>query len=115
MKGEIVALQHGQHTLVENYIELHAIHTKMKSYLISIIGKGLSYLMRTTTESDLNPICSGVSRLAKSEEEIAHVVDENISVINIIRVEMSEYRQALNKIIGRLANLNVKLCNITQK
>ena len=45
---------------------------------------------------------------------IAHVVDENILVINIPWVEMSENRQALNKIIGNLANLDVKLGNITQ-
>ena len=28
LKGEIVALQNYQHTLNENYIELHAIHTQ---------------------------------------------------------------------------------------
>ena len=28
LKGEIVALQNDQYTLVKNYIELHAIHTK---------------------------------------------------------------------------------------
>ena len=86
----------------------------MKRSLIPIIGKGLSYLFGIATESDLNTICSSVSRLAKSQEEIAHVVDENISVINITRVEMSENRQALNKIIWSLANLDVKLGNITQ-
>ena len=62
--------------------------TMMTKSLIPIIGKGLSYLFETATESDLNTLCSSVSRLAKSQEEIAHVVDENISVINITRVEM---------------------------
>ena len=57
---------------------------------------------------------SSVSRLTKSQEEIAHVVNENILVINIARVEMSESRQALTKIIGILANLIVKLGNIAQ-
>ena len=32
-----------------------------------------------------------------------------MSVINITRLEMSENRQALNKIIGSLANLDVKI------
>ena len=59
------------------------MQTKMNRTLISIIGKSLSYLSGTATESDLNTICSGVSRLAKSQEEIAHDVDENILVINI--------------------------------
>ena len=114
LKGKIVALQDDQHTLVANYIKLLTMHTKMKRSLIPIIGKGLSYLFGTATESDLNEICSSVSRLAKSQEEIAHIVDKNISVINITRVEISEYRQTLNTIIGSLANLDVKLSNITQ-
>ena len=94
LKCEIVALQNDQHTSVENYIELHAITHKIKGSLIHIIGKGLSYLFGTVTEADLNTICSHVSRWAKSQEEIAHVVDENIYVINITRVEMSKYWQA---------------------
>ena len=110
LKGEIVALLNDQHTLVENYKKVHVIYTKMKSSLIPIIGKSLSYLFGT----DFNTLHSSVSRLAKSQKEIAHVVDENISVINITRVEMSENRQALNKIIRSLANFDVKLCNITQ-
>ena len=86
----------------------------MKSQLIPIIGKGLSYLFGTATESDLKTICSRISRLAKSEEEVPHVEDENIPVINISRVEISENRQVFNKIIGNLANLAVKLGNIIQ-
>ena len=62
----------------------------------------------------MKTICSSVSRLAKNQEEIAHVVDENILVINITRVEMSGNRQALNKIVGSIVNLDVKLGNITQ-
>ena len=69
----------------------------------------------TTTESDLNTICSCVSRLAKSQEEIAHVVDQNISVINITTVEMSENRQTLNKIIWSLVKFDVRFGNITQE
>ena len=74
LKGEIVALQNGQHTLVENCIELHVIHTKMKRSLILIIGKDVSYIFGTDTEPDLNTIHSSVSRLAKRQEEIDHVV-----------------------------------------
>ena len=115
MKGEIVAVQNDQHTLVKDYMELHVIHTNKKRSLIPIVGKGLSCLFGTVTESDLHTICSNVSRLAKSQEEIAHVVDENISVINITRVEMSENRHTLNKIIWSLVKVDVRFGNITQE
>ena len=45
---------------------------------------------------------------------MAHIIDENISVINIIWVDMSESRQAINKIIGSLSLLDSKIGNITQ-
>ena len=51
-EGEIEALLDDQHILVENYIKLHAINTKMKRSLILVIGKGFNYLFGTTTESD---------------------------------------------------------------
>ena len=82
--------------------------------MIPIIGKGHTYLTGTPSESDLNTICSSVSRLATSPEEIAHVVDKNTSVTNITTVKMSKNRQALNKVIGSLANLDLKLGNIIQ-
>ena len=114
LKGKIVALLNDQHTLMENYIELHAIQTKMKRSLIPIIGKSLIYLFGITTESHVKTLLSSASKLPKSQEEIAHVVDENVSVINITRVKMSENRHTLNKIIGRLAHWDVKLGNITE-
>ena len=114
-KGAIAAPQNDQHTLVENYIELYAIHIKMKRSLISKVGKGLSYLFGTATESDLKTICSNIIRLAKSQEDIGHVIDEKVLEINIIRVERSENRQALNKNtgwceVGQFVQLYLQYC-----
>ena len=41
------------------------MYTEVKTSLIPIIGKGLSYLFGTATESDLNTIHSSVSRLER--------------------------------------------------
>ena len=49
LKGKIVSLLNDQHTLVENYLKLHNIHTKIKRSPIPIKGKGLSYLLGTAT------------------------------------------------------------------
>ena len=65
---------------MENSIELHAIQTKMKRLLIPIIGKGLSSFWNHY-RSDLNTIHSSVSRLAKSQEEIVHVIGQYVLVI----------------------------------
>ena len=100
--------------LVESYIDLHAIYTRIQRSLIPIIGKGLSFPFSTGTETDLKVIYNNIDKLANNQEEMAHVIDENISVINITRVEMSQNRQTLNKIIGSFTVLDTKLGNITQ-
>ena len=114
LKAEIVALQEDKVNLVKSYIDLHAIHSKVQRSLIPIIGKGLNFLFGTATESDLKAIYNNVDRLAKNQEGMAHIIDENISAINVTRAEMSENSQAINKIIGSLSLLDSKIGNITQ-
>ena len=65
--------------LMESYIDLCAMHTRIQRSLIQIIGKGLSFLFGTATEADLKVICNNIDKLAKNQEEMAHVIDENIS------------------------------------
>ena len=100
--------------VVESYIDLHAIHTRIQRSLIPTIGKDLSFLFGTATEANLKVIHNNINTLAKIQEEMAHVIDENISVMNIARVKMSQNRQTINKIIGSLTVLDTKLGNITQ-
>ena len=54
---------------------------------------------------------NNVDSLAKNQEEI---IDENISGITVTRVEISENRQAISKIIRSLSLLDSKIGNITQ-
>ena len=114
LRAEIATLQKDQMSLVESYIGLQAIHTRMQRSLIPITGKGLSFLCGTPTDADLKVIHNNIDKSVNNQEEMAHVIDETISVINITRVEMSQNRQTLHKIIGSLAVLDTKLGNITQ-
>ena len=113
LKAEIIALQEDKVNLVGSYIALHTIHSMVQRSLIPIIGTGLNFLFGTITESDLKTICNNVDKLAKNQE-VAQIIDEDISVINVTRVEMSENRPAINKIIGRVSLLDSKIGNITQ-
>ena len=56
---------------MENYIDLHGIHTKIQRSLIPFIGKGLRFLFGTATEADLKVIHNNIDKLAKNQEEMA--------------------------------------------
>ena len=107
-------MQEDKVNLVGSYIDLHAIHSKVQRSLIPFIDKGLNFLFGTATESDLETIYNNLDRLTKNQEEMAHIIDENISILNVTGVEMSENRQATNKIISSLSLLDSKIGNITQ-
>ena len=61
LRAEVATLQKDQMNLVESYIDLHAIHTRIQRSLIPVIGKGLSFLFGTTTEADLKVIHNNVT------------------------------------------------------
>ena len=49
-----------------------------------------------------------------NQKEIAHVIDESISVINDTQTKMAEIGQTVNRITGSFSNLDDKLGNIKQ-
>ena len=59
-KAEIVALQKDKVNLVGSYIDLHAIHSRVQRSLIPTIGKGLTFLFCTATESNLKTVHNNV-------------------------------------------------------
>ena len=79
LNAEIVALQEDKVNLIGSYTDLYSVHSGVQRSLMPIIDKGLNFLFCTATESDLKTVCKNVDALAKNQEEIAHVIDENIS------------------------------------
>ena len=74
----------------------------------------MGYLFGTNKDGDIKAIQRNIKRLAQNQEEIAHVVDESISVINISRIELAENRHSLGQITASLVQLDSKLDNVTQ-
>ena len=81
--------------MIESYIEYLAIQGRIKKSLIPIIQRN-------------------IKRLAQNQEEIAHVVNESISVINITKIELAENRQSLGQNTASQVQLDSKLDNVTQ-
>ena len=90
LEKEINSLRSNKVYVIESYIGYLAIQGRLKKSLIPIVGKAVGYLFGTATEGDIKAIQRNIKRLAQNQEEIAHVVDESISVINITRIELDE-------------------------
>lgn len=79
-----------------------------------IVGKTLSFLFGTASEEDLNFIKRSVQNLSQNQKQITHVLEENISILNVTRIQVAENRKAINELLTGLKTIDFKLENITR-
>ena len=85
-----------------------------KRSLLPIMGKVLSLLFGTVSESDLDGIRDNIVILQQNQQDIVHVVEKSLTVINTSKIEISENRHAINKLITAAHTIDNKLTNITR-
>lgn len=68
--------------------------------MLPIIGKAMRFLFGTLSEEDIGSIKSNIRVLAENQNKISHVLTENLSILNVTRIEVSQNRQAINSLIG---------------
>ena len=88
---------------------------RQKRAVLPIVGKALNFLFGTVTEADLSSIKTNIRTLAENQNEISHVLAENLSILNVTRLEVSQNRQAINTLTKSLSEIDFKLDNITQE
>ena len=102
-------------TIQENdFLEYETLKSRHKWSVLPIVGKTLSFLFGTASEEDLNFIKRSVQNLSQNQKQITHVLEENISILNVTRIQVAENRKAINELLTGLKTIDFKLENITR-
>lgn len=80
-----------------------------KRSLLPIIGKALSFLFGTVSESDLKEINKNINILAENQEQIIHDLDLSISVLNMSRIEIAKNRHDIMDIVKCILNIDTEI------
>lgn len=75
----------------------------------------MNILFGTLTEADVSSIKNNIRVLAENQNKISHFLSENLSILNITRIEVSQNREAINSLIDDLQEVDNKLENITHE
>ena len=86
-----------------------------KRAIIPLVGKALSFLFGTVSSSDLNTLKKGIKQLATSQTDILHMVQDNMSILNITRVEINANRHVINDIVKATNKLQDAFSNVTHQ
>ncbi|VDI31128.1 Hypothetical predicted protein [Mytilus galloprovincialis] len=101
-------------SILRIFNDYKALHRNKRSVL-PIIGKVMHFLFGTLTDSDVSAIKGNIRVLADNQNKLSHVLLENLSILNVTRIEVSENRLAINSLIGDLSEIDSKLENVTEE
>ena len=98
---------------LESYAFLSSSSRERRS-LIPIVGRVLSGMFGLATESQVRSLRTGIKNLAANQETIYHQVESQMSMINASRKYITENRQAINRLVIGVQQVDMKLENISQ-
>jgi len=86
--------------------------SKNKRSVLPFVGDALSFLFGTVSESDLDHINDNVNRLARTQNEVIHIVEQSLSILNASRLEIKENRQSIIELTDAIQTLDTKVDEI---
>ena len=99
-----------------NFADYRALGAKAKRSLLPIGGSILSFLFGTLTESDLSDIRQAINDLSGNQQTVVHLLEQQMTILNVSRVHIAENRQALLDLVECLncVTLEFRMNNLTQ-
>jgi hypothetical protein len=72
-----------------------------------------TFLFGTLSSEDLDSMRRNVNVLAQNKQKITHVLQENLSILNVSRIEVAENRKSVNELLNAFAELHADFSNVT--
>ena len=98
INNDFEALVADKSKIEERYegLKLMGDRGRQKRSLLPFMGDALSYLFGVTSSSDLDVVRKAINTLQGAQKEVVHLVEDNVSVINITRREVDKNRHTIN-------------------
>ena len=77
-------------------------------------GKNLNFLFGILTQGDID-VQKHVSTLEANQQNIIHVLEDSITILNTSRIEIVENIHSINDILSTLSDINNKTNNVTEE
>ncbi len=113
LRRELDDLKRTREALSLNFLEIRSLNRNKRSVL-PFVGRALGFLFGTVSESDMGDIRRNIERLEKNQIDISHIIDENMSILNVSRVQISENRQVINDLVQDVKLVDNKIQNVTR-
>ena len=119
LQKELQTLKDTHKSIISGYRDYKALGARTgrrtERSVLPLGGRILSFLFGTLSESDLDDVRRAVNDLSRQQQSIIHVLEDQVTILNISRVQISENRQAIIDLLECLEVFEGRLGNLTRE
>ena len=114
LRQEIQALE-DQWKGMGNYLgELKLLQPRKRRAVLPIVSKALNVLFGTVSETELRAIKQKLIAVEEGERVLVQEAKSSLSILNVTRVDLTKNRQAINRLIKGVLDVEEELGNVTR-
>jgi len=102
-----------QARIVNSYSDLSSITRPTRSILN--LGGVFKFLFGTADDSDVQEIKHGLRAVQSSQKQVLHILEHNLSILNVTRSDVSQNRHSINELISSLHTVQSEIRAITNR
>lgn len=95
LREEVDSLYKTMDGILLSYNYYRSLGSRSRRSVIPVVGRIMSFLFGTISESDLDDVRRGINDLSQNQQEIIHVLEEQMTILNVSRVQIAENRNAI--------------------
>ena len=100
--------------ILQSYMDYMSLGSRTRRSVLPVVGKIMSILFGIISESDLQDIRRALNELSKNKIDIVHMLEEQMSILNVSRTQIAENRMALLDIVKCLNLFHLRLAELTE-
>ena len=119
LQKELQTLKDTHKSIISGYRDYKALGARTgrrtERSVLPLGGRILSFLFGTLSESDLDNVRRAVNDLSRQQQSIIHVLEDQVTILNVSRVQISENRHAIIDLLECLGFFEERLGNLTRE
>lgn len=115
LREEVDSLDKTFRGILQSYTAYRLLGSRSRRSLFPAVGHIMSFLFGTVSSADLDDVRRGINELSQNQKDIVHVLEEQMTILNVSRVQIAENRDAIIDLVKCVTLFKSRLRKLTEE
>lgn len=115
LREEVNSLDKTLTGILQSYTDHAALRSRSRRSIIPVIGNIMSFMFGTISEAEIEDVRRGINDLSKNQQTIIHVLEDQMSILNVSRTQIAENRMAILDLVKCVNLYDQRLRRLTEE